>query len=91
VDGVLTPKFGKSVNLATHSPICQNYVEIGLSGQDLQTDRERKIKSAQNYPSMSHISWKFLEANSLYATRIRLRPEFKNMEDDGSGLRSIGT
>jgi hypothetical protein len=42
--GVLTPKFGKSANLALYSPICQNYVEINLYGQDSQSDRAKDEK-----------------------------------------------
>jgi hypothetical protein len=41
---VLTPKFGKSTVFAIKLPICQNYVEIGLYGQDLAPDRARYVK-----------------------------------------------
>jgi hypothetical protein len=37
----LTPKFGKSTDFVIKLPICQNYVEIGLYGQDSGSNKAR--------------------------------------------------
>jgi hypothetical protein len=52
---VLISKFGKSANFVVNLPICQNYIEISLYGQDLRARQSKNWKMHQViYPGVRY-------------------------------------